>query len=136
MLKCQKDGLVLSLRENKGVYEIEHQGFSWVSEGRKPYVLVRRNIAGKQIPLYLPFCAAKVKTHKVENDAIVSRYTGFSLAGTRFPFTLVCTAQITDGNTVSRIPGMIVFMFILSSCLSKEGGCLQNGCPQFRNYMP
>lgn len=101
MLKCQKDGLALSLQENKGVYEIEHQGFSWVSEGRKPYVLVRRNIAGKQIPLYLPFCAAKVKTHKVENDAIVSRYTGFSLAGTRFPFTLVCTAQITDGDTVA-----------------------------------
>lgn len=36
--------LKLNFNKNKGNYEIIYKGFSWVSDGRKPYITVRKKV--------------------------------------------------------------------------------------------
>ena len=42
----KKSNLKLAYNELTGDYEIQHNGFSWVSDGRRPYVIIRQQ-AGK-----------------------------------------------------------------------------------------
>lgn len=39
-------------------YEVIYNGFSWVSDGRRPYVIIRKKAGSKYISTYRPFSSA------------------------------------------------------------------------------
>lgn len=100
MIKCSKNGLTLGFNENNSKYEIECDGFSWISEGRQPYLIVRKKLGKKYIFTYVPFTSAKRKYCYAKNDKIIVKYEGFSAFGKKLSFTLVCTAEITSDHDV------------------------------------
>ncbi len=50
-----KDNINLNFNKRNGNYEIIHNGFSWVSDGRKPYITIRKKVKGKYISTSRPF---------------------------------------------------------------------------------
>ncbi len=92
----------LMIRQNKNnlSYEICYHGFSWVSDGRSPYVILGKTAGGKTLRTYRPLKSAKKKTFEQTDRKIVARLSGFTAFGKRYGFTLILTAQITGANTV------------------------------------
>lgn len=41
----KKSSINLKINEFTGGYEIIHKGFSWVSDGRTPYIIIRKKSA-------------------------------------------------------------------------------------------
>ena len=92
--------LKISFNEKKSSYEVCYDGFLWVNDGKKSYVSVYRKNGNKEIVKNLPFNSAKViKTEYLKNK-IVTRYSDFYFEGEKLPFTLICTAEIIDSNSV------------------------------------
>lgn len=54
-------GLRMKYCEFTGDYEIVHNGFSWVSDGRRPYIIVRKKVGDKYVSAYRPLCSALKK---------------------------------------------------------------------------
>lgn len=94
------NGLKLSCSSATGNYIITYHGFSWVSDGRKPYVILRKKCGGTYLSTYRPFSSALHKTVRADGKSIVCRFGGFFAFGKKQDFTLVCTAKITGANTV------------------------------------
>ena len=92
--------LKINFNEKKNSYEICYDGFSWINDGRKPYVSVCRKNGKKEIVKKLPFAAAKEIKTEYQKNKIVTRYSDFCFAGKKLPFTLICTAEIADENSV------------------------------------
>lgn len=81
-------------------YEINYKGFSWISDGNKPNIIIRKKIGKKFVSTYRPLSTAmKKKTTKTDNK-IVTEYSGFVAFGKKMDFTLVCTGEIIDDNKV------------------------------------
>lgn len=81
-------------------YEVIYNGFSWVSDGRRPYVIIRKKAGDKYISTYRPFASALKKSIETKPSCIICRYSSFVAFGKKLDFTLVCTAKITGENTV------------------------------------
>lgn len=94
------NNIKLKFSEFSGNYEITHNGFSWISDGRKPYITVRRKVGNKYIAISRSLRSASKKNTSFSDRKIVTRYSGFRAFGKKLPFTLVCTAEITGENTV------------------------------------
>lgn len=62
-------------------YTVESKGGTWLNTGRKPYIILRKKIGKKYIYTYRPFSLAGEKSHKVTENAIESRYSGFIAFG-------------------------------------------------------
>lgn len=92
--------LKINFSKSTNNYEILYKGFSWISDGRKPYIIVRKNIMGKTVSVRRSFRSAAKKNTDFSENEIVTRYSGFSVSGKKLPFTLICTAKITGENTV------------------------------------
>lgn len=45
----KKSNIKLRMNELTGDYEILHNGFSWVSDGRRPYIILRKKVGNKYI---------------------------------------------------------------------------------------
>ena len=90
----------LSCSRKNGDYEIIHKGFSWVSDGRKPYIIIRKKIGEKYISTFRLLSSALRKETQQSPTKIVRRYSDFVAFGKKLPFTLVCTAEITGTDTV------------------------------------
>ncbi len=91
----------LIFNKRNGNYEITHKGFSWVSDGRKPYIEIRKKFGDKYIKTIRHLnTAMKKKTEYLENK-VVTRYSDFVAFGKKLPFTIVCTAEITAENSVT-----------------------------------
>lgn len=91
----------LQFNKSNGNYEIIHNGFSWISDGRKPYITVRRkNKKGKYVSTSRPLQSAAEKQTEITDNKTVVRYSGFRAFGARLAFSLVCTAEIINENTV------------------------------------
>lgn len=95
-----RNNIKINFRKASGSYEIVHNGFSWISDGRKPYITVRKKVGEKYISTVRPFWSAIKKNTDYSENKIVTRYSGFVAFGKKLPFTLVCTAEITGENTV------------------------------------
>ena len=92
--------LKISFDEKKNFYEVCYDGFSWINDGKKSYVSVYRKKDNKEIVKKMPFNSAKgIKTEYLKNK-IVTRYSDFYFEGEKLPFTLICTAEIVDSNSV------------------------------------
>lgn len=93
-------GIDLKINERTGDYEIIHNGFSWVSDGRRPYIIIRRKISGKYISTYRPLYAALSRKFEYSGDKITARLSGYIAFGRKLDFTLVLSAEAIDDNTV------------------------------------
>lgn len=92
--------LVLRINELTGDYEIIHKGFSWISDGRRPYIIIRKKVGGKYISTYRPIYSAAQKNFKYADKRIITRLSGYIAFGKKLDFTLVLTAEITGKDTV------------------------------------
>ena len=81
-------------------YEIIYNGFSWVSDGRRPYVIIRKKAKNKYISTYRPFSSALKKSIETKKNCIICRYSSFIAFGKKLDFTLICTAKIVGENAV------------------------------------
>lgn len=91
----------LNFNKRNGNYEITHKGFSWVSDGRKPYIEIRKKFGDKYIKTIRHLNTAMKKKTEYSENKVVTRYSGFVAFGKKLPFTIVCTAEITAENSVT-----------------------------------
>ena len=91
----------INFDKTNGNYEIFYKGFSWVSDGRKPNITIRKkNKKGKYVSVVRSFQSAKNKQTVFTDNKITTTYSDFSAFGKKLPFSLICTAEITSENTV------------------------------------
>ncbi|MBQ2903781.1 MAG: hypothetical protein IJE48_05220 [Clostridia bacterium] len=91
----------LNFSKSNGSYEIIHNGFSWVSDGRKAYITVRqKNNKGKYIGKDCSLQSARKKETEISDNKTVTVYSDFAAFGKKLPFSLICTAEIISDNTV------------------------------------
>ena len=91
----------LKFNKSNGSYEIIHNGFSWVSDGRRPQVTIRtKNKNGKERRVVKPLQSAGRKHTEASNGKTTTIYSDFTAFGKKLPFSLICTAEILDDNTV------------------------------------
>ncbi len=92
-----KDGNIkLTFSPVTGDYEIVHNGFSWVSDGRRPYIILRKKVGKRYISTYRPLQSALKKQVETTETRVTCRYSHFVAFGKMLDFTLICTAEITD----------------------------------------
>ncbi len=91
----------LNFNKSNGNYEIIHNGFSWVSDGRKAYITVRqKNNKGKYISKDCSLQSARKKETEISENKTVTVYSDFAAFGKKLPFRLICVAEIINKNTV------------------------------------
>lgn len=81
--------------ELTGDYEIIYKGFSWVSDGRRPYIIIRKKAGNKYISTYRPLCSALKKRTEYKKNSIITHLSGFVAFGKKLDFELVLKAEIT-----------------------------------------
>ena len=67
------NNIKLKFSEFSGNYEITHNGFSWISDGRKPYITVRRKVGNKYIAISRSLRSASKKNTSFSDRKIVTR---------------------------------------------------------------
>ena len=95
-----KEMLQIKFDEKSNSYEICYDGFSWVNDGAKAYVSVYKKNGNKTKVKDIPFSSAESVKTKYQKNKIITRYDGFYLSGKKLPFTLICTAETIDANSV------------------------------------
>lgn len=99
-MKIQRGDLSVSFSPKSHRYEIIYRGFSWINEGRPPYVIIRQKMGKKYVKTLRTLGMAAQTVFSCSGGRITARYGGFTAFGRRLPFTLVCTVEITGENTV------------------------------------
>ncbi|MGN0469245.1 MAG: hypothetical protein ACI4GY_11025, partial [Acutalibacteraceae bacterium] len=97
----ESKSLKLNYNAATGDYEITHKGFSWVSDGRRPYIIIRKKVGKKYISTYRLLMSALKKTVEKDENRIVCRYENYIAFGKKLPFAIICTAEITGEDTVT-----------------------------------
>lgn len=95
-----KTNITLKINEITGSYEILHKGFSWVSDGRMPYIIIRKKVKDKYISTYRPLYSALKKNFEYTESKAVTHLSEYVAFGKKLDFTLVLTAEITGEDTV------------------------------------
>lgn len=96
----KKSNIKLSVNELTGSFEIKHRGFSWVSDGRRPYIILRKRVKNRYISTYRSLFCAPVRKFEYTDTGITVRLGGYIAFGKRLDFTLVLKAEITGPDTV------------------------------------
>lgn len=96
----KKSNIKIAYNELTGDYEIKHKGFSWVSDGRRPYIILRKRIGSRYLSTFRPLNSALKKSVERFDNRIICRYSGYVAFGKKLNFSLVCTAKITGADTV------------------------------------
>ncbi len=91
----------LNFNRINGNYEIIHEGFSWISDGRKPYIEIRKKFGDKYIKTIRHLNTAMKKKTEYSENKVVTKYSDFVAFGKKLPFTIICTAEITAENSVT-----------------------------------
>lgn len=100
VMKIKNGNLQLKINEHTGAYEIVHNGFSWVSDGRTPYVILRKKIGKRYISTYRTLFSAPKRKFEYGDGKIVTTLSDYIAFGRKLDFSLVLTAEITGENTV------------------------------------
>ncbi|MBR3766638.1 MAG: hypothetical protein IKL10_00140 [Clostridia bacterium] len=95
-----KKNITINFNKRNGNYEIVHNGFSWISDGRKPYITIRKKRGEKYVSFSCPLWSALKKKTEYSEEKITTYYSDFFAFGKKLPFTLICTAEITGNDTV------------------------------------
>lgn len=96
----KSNDLILRINKITGDYEVIHKGFSWVSDGRAPYIIIRKKVGKKYLSTYRPLYSAAKKEFDIAYGKIVTRLSGYIAFGKELGFTLVLTAEVTASDTV------------------------------------
>lgn len=86
--------------ENNCSYDISYNGFSWINDGRKPFVAVSKNIGDKQKIKNILLKSAKTKSTEYAENKTTTYYSDFFLDGEKLPFTIICTAEVVEDDVV------------------------------------
>ncbi|MGN0515972.1 DUF5696 domain-containing protein, partial [Eubacterium sp.] len=95
----KKSNIKLKINELTGDYEVIHNGFSWISDGRAPYIIIRKKVGKKYISTYRTLYSAPKRKFEYSDNKIVTRLSGYVAFGKALDFTLVLTAKITGEDT-------------------------------------
>lgn len=95
----KKSNIKLKINEITGDYEVIHNGFSWISDGRAPYIIIRKKVGGKYISTYRTLYSAPKRKFEYSDNKIVTRLSGYVAFGRMLDFTLVLTAKITGDDS-------------------------------------
>ena len=112
--------------ENNCSYDISYNGFSWINDGRKPFVAVSKNIGDKQKIKNILLKSAKTKSTEYAENKITTYYSDFFLDGEKLPFTIICTAEVVEDavlfslKTENETNGQIQGIFFPSGFNSKN----------------
>lgn len=96
----EKRNLQIKFNKITGNFEVIYKGFSWISDGRRPYIILRKKVGKKYISTYRDLYSALQKSIAFDDEKIVIRLSGYVAFGKKLDFTLVLTAAITGDNTV------------------------------------
>lgn len=92
--------ITLGYNEKTGSYTVNHNGFEWISDGRRPYLIIRKKVGKKYISTYKSLFGALEKTVDKSETCIKTTFAGFSAFGKVLPFSVFCKAEVTGDNTV------------------------------------
>ncbi len=95
----KKSNLKLKINEITGDYEVIHNGFSWISDGRKPYIIIRKKAGKKYVSTYRPLYSALKKSFTYTADSIITTFSGYIAFGKMYDFKIILTAKITGNDT-------------------------------------
>ena len=95
----KKSNLKLKINEITGDYEVIHNGFSWISDGRKPYIIIRKKTGNKYVSTYRPLYSALKKSFTYTADSIITTLSGYMAFGKMYDFKIILTAKITGNDT-------------------------------------
>lgn len=95
----KKSNLKLKINEITGDYEVVHNGFSWISDGRRPYIIIRKKAGKKYVSTYRPLYSALKKSFTYTADSIITTLSGYMAFGKMYDFKIILTAKITGDNT-------------------------------------
>lgn len=95
----KKSNLKLKINEITGDYEVIHNGFSWISDGRKPYIIIRKKAGKKYVSTYRPLYSALKKSFTYTADSIITTLSGYMAFGKMYDFKIILTAKITGNDT-------------------------------------
>lgn len=95
----KKSNIKLKINEITGDYEVIHNGFSWISDGRAPYIIIRKKVGGKYISTYRTLYSAPKRKFEYSDNKIITRLSGYVAFGRVLDFTLVLTAKITGDDS-------------------------------------
>ena len=90
----------INFDEKNVSYTISYNGFTWINDGRKPFVAVSKNIGDKQKVKNILLKSAKTKNTEYTENKITTSYSDFFLDGEQLSFTIICTAEVIDGDIV------------------------------------
>ena len=90
----------IKFNEKSCSYDISYNGFTWINDGRKPFVSVNKNIGDRQKVKTLPLTSAKTKNTHYSENKIITYYSDFFLDGDKLPFTIVCSAEVIEDDVV------------------------------------
>lgn len=95
MANCNYNNILLSFDEKSEKYSVTVDGTTWISEGRKPYIILRKSVGKSAFYTYHRLKSAKKKNTFVCDNKITTEYRCFKNFGTKTDFVLICTAEIT-----------------------------------------
>ena len=75
-MKIRKNDLTVSFSPKNRKYEINYKGFSWVNEGRPPYIIIRHKIGRNYAHTIRTFGCALEKQFSCVDNRITARYSG------------------------------------------------------------
>ena len=96
----KKSNIKLKINELTGDYEVIHKDFSWISDGRAPYIIICKKVGTKYISTYRTLYSALKRKFEYSDNMIVTRLSGYAAFGKIYDFTLVLTAKITGEDNV------------------------------------
>ena len=101
-MKIRKNDLTVSFLTKNRKYEINYKGFSWVNEGRPPYIIIRHKIGRNYAHTIRTFGCALEKQFSCVDNRITARYSGF--LGIREKITVY--TRLYGGNHRSEYSGI------------------------------
>ena len=99
----KKSNIKLRINEITGDYEIEHKGFSWVSDGRAPYIIIRKKLGSKYISTYRTLYSALKRKFEYSDNQIVAKLSGYAAFGKILLRRLMMPACFLHSETTVRL---------------------------------
>ncbi len=97
----ENSGIKLKINEHTLDYEVIYNGFSWVSDGRRPYIIIRKKIGKKYVSTLRLLSTALKKKFEYSDGKITARLSGYYAFGKKLDFTLVLKSEITKPDSVT-----------------------------------
>lgn len=96
ILTVKNKNCSLSLLSDNLKYEVNQDGYKWITKGREAHLVFEKKILGKYRYYFAKFSSAKNINHKVEGNSIISTFSGFHAFGHKISATFTTKATLND----------------------------------------